>query len=636
MKILILTFYYEPDLCAGSFRNTAFVQALKKYLQPSDTVDIITTMPNRYSTHREEAQEEEKDGNITIKRIRMPDHQSGMVDQSISFMTFAFKTFIYLNKRSKYDVVFASSSRLMTAYLGALIANRQKAKLFLDMRDIFTDTMGDIFAESKLKYTLSFFRYIEKYTINSAAHINLVSNGFEEYFTHLNDTAEYSFHSNGIDRVFLEYDFEKETETDKKVITYAGNIGEGQGLEKIVPDMAKKLPENFEIHIIGDGGRKKRLVEALKDAPNVKLFPAVNREKLLEIYKNSDYLFLHLNDYDAFKKVLPSKIFEYAATNKFIIAGVSGYAREFMETHVSDMIVFDPCDADDFYRQFNILLTGGRGFVGTYFADHYGNKYDIRRFSFQNDDLNTLDLTQTDTIVHLSALVHQMDGASTEAYFRINVDNTLALAEKAKESGVAHFIFMSSVKVYGEENLTPYTEKTACEPEDDYGKSKLEAERRLLEMQDDTFKVSILRTPVVYGYGVKANIQNLIGLVSRVPVLPLGSIRNRRTMVYIGNLCALLDRLCETGKEGVFLAGDDRPLSTSELIVFISNGLGKRTYLIKIPFFASLIKALKPSFYKRLYENLEVDNTLTKKALDFKNPFSVEEGMSHMIHGETL
>ncbi len=352
MRILILTFYYEPDLCAGSFRNTAFVYALKKNLQETDEVDIVTTMPNRYSSYLEEAPEEERNGNITIKRIRMPKHQSGMVDQSRSFVSFALKTFQYVKKRQKYDVVFASSSRLMTAYLGAMIANRQKAKLFLDMRDIFTDTMGDIFSKSKLKHSVKLFKGIEKYTMNSATHINLVSNGFEEYFTHLNPDVSYSFHSNGIDRVFLEYDFEKEVKTEKKIITYAGNIGEGQGLEKIIPEMAESLPENFEIHIIGDGGRKKRLVERLGKCQNVKLFDAVNRNELLKRYKNSDYLFLHLNDYDAFKKVLPSKIFEYAATNKFIIAGVGGYAKEFIEENVSDAIVFNPCDARDFYDKF--------------------------------------------------------------------------------------------------------------------------------------------------------------------------------------------------------------------------------------------------------------------------------------------
>ena len=139
---------------------------------------------------------------------------------------------------------------------------------------------------------------------------------------------------------------------EKTIITYAGNIGEGQGLEKIIPDMAKKLGDYYEIHIIGDGGRKKVLIENLKEIHNVKLFEPVNRKKLLEIYKNSDILFLHLNDYEAFKKVLPSKLFEYATTNKFIIAGVGGYAKEFIEQNITDAIVFVPCNVNDFYEKF--------------------------------------------------------------------------------------------------------------------------------------------------------------------------------------------------------------------------------------------------------------------------------------------
>lgn len=116
--------------------------------------------------------------------------------------------------------------------------------------------------------------------------------------------------------------------------------------------MAKKLGYDYEMHIIGDGGRKNALIQNLNGIKNVKLFNPVNRAKLLEIYKNSDILFLHLNDYEAFKKVLPSKVFEYATTNKFIIAGVGGYAKEFIEENISDTIVFEPCNVNDFLEKF--------------------------------------------------------------------------------------------------------------------------------------------------------------------------------------------------------------------------------------------------------------------------------------------
>ena len=227
-----------------------------------------------------------------------------------------------------------------------------------------------------------------------------------------------------------------------------------------------------------------------------------------------------------------------------------------------------------------------------------------------------------------------MGGASSEEYERVNVTQTLQLAKKAKESGVKQFVFMSTVKVYGEETNTKYTEKSICQPKDEYGKSKLKAELELLKLGDESFKVSSIRTPIVYGYGVKANIKSLVNLVNKVPILPFGNIQNKRSMVYIGNLCYLVDVVIEQQKAGVFLASDDEPLSTSRLIELIAKNLNKKIYLIKIPFFESFLKLVKPSFHKRLYGSLEVDNSITKEKLNLKNPYSVEDGIRLMINGE--
>lgn len=280
----------------------------------------------------------------------------------------------------------------------------------------------------------------------------------------------------------------------------------------------------------------------------------------------------------------------------------------------------------------NILITGSSGFVGSYFINKYKDKYDIKTFSFRKDNINTLDCNDIDVVFHLSALVHQMGGASKEEYEKVNVTQTIDLAKKAKNYGVKYFIFMSTIKVYGEETDIAYNENSDCNPQDNYGKSKLKAEQELLKLEDDSFKVSIVRTPIVYGYGVKANIKSLINLVNKVPVLPSGSIKNKRSMVYIGNLCHLVDEIIIQEKVGIFLASDDEPLSTTRLIELIANGLGKKVYLIKIPFFESLLKLVKPSFHKRLYESLEVDNSETKKVLGFENKYSVEEGIRLMLN----
>ena len=284
-----------------------------------------------------------------------------------------------------------------------------------------------------------------------------------------------------------------------------------------------------------------------------------------------------------------------------------------------------------------LLITGSNGFVGKYFINKYKNKYDIKTFSFLKDDINSLDCSDVDVVFHLSALVHQMAGASASEYERVNVTQTLELAKKAKESGVKHFVFMSTVKVYGEETINVYTESSECKAEDEYGKSKLKAEEKLLKLEDESFKVSIIRTPIVYGYGVKANIKSLVNLVDKISILPFGKIENKRSMVYIGNLCHLVDVVIgatEVALPSVFLASDDEPLSTSRLCELIAKSLNKKVYLIKVPFFESLLKLVKPSFHKRLYRSLEVDNSITKERLDLSNPYSVEEGIGFMIKGE--
>ena len=281
-----------------------------------------------------------------------------------------------------------------------------------------------------------------------------------------------------------------------------------------------------------------------------------------------------------------------------------------------------------------VLITGSTGFIVTHFQSQFKMKYKVETLSFFRDDFDKLDLSQIDVVVHLAALVHQMGGVSKDEYYRVNVSNTMKFAQKAKEDKVKHFVFMSTVKIYGEETIKGnYVEASKCLPQNDYGKSKLKAEHELQKLENETFKVSIIRTPVVYGHGVKANIKNLIVLIKAVPILPVGGIRNKRSFVYIGNLCDMIDRIIEEKKGGVFLAADDEPISTTDLINMISNAMGKKTILIKIPLFEAVLKLLKPSIHKKLYGNLIVDNTVTKKKLNFKNRFSTKEGIRLMVDG---
>jgi glycosyltransferase involved in cell wall biosynthesis len=349
-RIVYLTFYYEPDLCAGSFRNTPLAIELAKQARDKDIiVDIYTTLPNRYSTFEQSAPVFEENGNLRIYRISLPPHKSGMLDQVLSFKKF-YSEVIKLNKNKRADLVFASSSRLFTAYLGYSIAKKSNALLYLDIRDIFVDTMSDVFKSKILKIgILPLLKLIENRTFSYAKHINLISGGFKSYFSQFRNT-EFTFYTNGIDEEFL-VSFssieKKDKSGSKKSIVYAGNIGEGQGLHKVIPKAAKELGIAFEFIVIGDGGTKKLLQDEIDklSLSNVFLEKPVNRKELQGIYSNADYLFIHLNDYPAFRKVLPSKIFELATFGKPIIAGVSGFAAEFIKSEVSDSFVFEPCNA---------------------------------------------------------------------------------------------------------------------------------------------------------------------------------------------------------------------------------------------------------------------------------------------------
>lgn len=348
MNILYLTFYFEPDLCAGSFRNTPLAMELSKQCGEDCHIDVVTTQPNRYSSFKVEAKTREDIGNMSIHRIDLPSHKSGMLDQVHSFRRY-FAEALKITKNEKYDLVFASSSRLFTAYLGLVIARKQKIPLYLDIRDIFVDTIDDVLKNKLVKTAiLPFLKVIEKRTFSYASHINLISEGFKPYFKKYNN-AKYSFFTNGIDDVFLNNNKSSSLNgSTTKTITYAGNIGEGQGLHKIIPQAASKLGPNYQFKVIGDGGAKNVLEDEIAKlgVKNVDLMPPVTRERLLEIYNGSDFLFLHLNDYEAFEKVLPSKIFELATYDKPIIAGVGGYANKFITENVSNTILFTPCDVE--------------------------------------------------------------------------------------------------------------------------------------------------------------------------------------------------------------------------------------------------------------------------------------------------
>ncbi len=357
MKILVISFHYAPDLCAGSFRSTALVEQLVQHADEGVHIEVMTSLPHRYASYAAEAAQTESQPGLTIQRIALPQHHSGMLDQAWAFLYFAWAV-RRLVRHQSYDVVYATSSRLMAAVLGAWVARQKKATLYLDIRDLFVKTIADVLSPRLAWILRPIFSGLEYWTFRQAKRINLVSSGFLPYISSRYPQAILRGFTNGIDEAFLVQEAPQPRVHDGLItILYAGNIGEGQGLHKIIPALAQRLRGRAQFQIIGDGGRCTALKNALREAAceNVCLQAPMDRASLLHAYQHADVLFLHLNDYPAFRDVLPSKLFEYAAMGKPILAGVAGYCAQFIREELPGVAVFSPCSVEDALTVLNTL-----------------------------------------------------------------------------------------------------------------------------------------------------------------------------------------------------------------------------------------------------------------------------------------
>lgn len=279
-----------------------------------------------------------------------------------------------------------------------------------------------------------------------------------------------------------------------------------------------------------------------------------------------------------------------------------------------------------------VLVTGASGFIGQYAVPFLKNHFEIETVSLRKHPVENLNLTGIDAILHLAGKAHQMQKIDEDEYFKINHRLTLVLANKAKQCGVQQFLFVSSVKVYGDRMNEVLDEHSVCQASDLYGESKRLAEEDLRKLEDKNFVVSIVRPPLVYGHQVKGNLARLIALIDKMPVLPFGNINNQRSMVFVGNLTALFQKILEKKASGTFIAGDNRRPSTSQLIDTMMQEMQVNKINIALPLpFRRLIKKLKPALYIRLFESYIIDNTSTNQRLNFHPPFTFQEGIKEMV-----
>ncbi len=294
------------------------------------------------------------------------------------------------------------------------------------------------------------------------------------------------------------------------------------------------------------------------------------------------------------------------------------------------------------------LLAGGsavRGLVRTADAGPAG----IERFRC-SDLLDRAAIRKAvegvETVVHLAARVHVMADRSANPlaeFRRTNVEGTRTLVEESLAAGVRRLVLLSTVKAVGEGSDAPWTEQTPPLPSDPYGVSKLEAERVVLELAPPGgMAASVLRLPLVYGPGMKANMLRLFEAVDRGIPLPLGGVRNRRSLIFAGNVVAAIERVILTPAAAgeIFFVRDARDVSTPDLIRAIALALGRPGRLIPVP--ASLFRAVgivgdliapfvRPPVSSpavaRLFGSLVVDGSKFTRMTGFEPPFSLEEGL---------
>ena len=311
-----------------------------------------------------------------------------------------------------------------------------------------------------------------------------------------------------------------------------------------------------------------------------------------------------------------------------------------------------------------ILITGFNGFIGNALIGELckNSEINIRATSRAENKINknNIDIVSTGeinsdtnwqealedctTVIHTAALTHQMDTSKEEVtlekYIEINTKGTINLANQAARNGVERFIFLSSIKVNGE--FTPINKPFRFDdipkPSDNYAKSKHEAESGLKEISDKTgMEVVIIRSPLVYGPGVKANFAFLIEVISKGLPLPLLLVTsNKRSFVSLYNLIDLIITSIDHPKAAneTFLVSDGRDLSTVELIKIISKIMNKKSRLFPLPIFLLKLFATvlgKTNLLRRLVESLEVDITHTYDILGWKPPLSVNDGIKRTI-----
>lgn len=268
-----------------------------------------------------------------------------------------------------------------------------------------------------------------------------------------------------------------------------------------------------------------------------------------------------------------------------------------------------------------IVIVGKNSYIGTsckQYLDSFDNEYYLEELDTLDDTWREFDFSSFDVVFHVAGLAHSTPSVDQrDLYYEVNTNLTYDVAEKAKRQGVKQFIFMSSVIVYGSGTLgkeVVIRENTPLVPDNFYGDSKKQAEIKLEKLEDDKFKIVILRPPMIYGKNSKGNYPRLAMLSRKTPIFP--KIENERSMLYLGNLLSFIKIIIDNQDSGVFHPQNEEYVCTSVMVKEIAEIHGKSIHLTKV--FNPIIKLFhKQTSINKLFGNFVIDKKLSNYPVNY-------------------
>lgn len=265
----------------------------------------------------------------------------------------------------------------------------------------------------------------------------------------------------------------------------------------------------------------------------------------------------------------------------------------------------------------NILITGAGSYIGKA-LESYLNEFDdyrIDTLDMTDSEWKSYDFSSYDTVFHVAGIAHDTGKKHSTLYYQVNRDLAIETAEKARRTGIKQFIFMSSMLVYNGVRGKNITSDTKPKANGSYADSKLQADLKIQNMNNDSFKTVVLRPPMIFGKNCKGNFPRLVKLAMKTPIFP--QIKNCRSMLYIGNLCRFIKYIIDHDKSGVFFPQNPDYFCTSELVRLIADVKGKKIHFTKIFNWAVWIAYPFMRQIRKLFGNLTYDADMNDEKLDF-------------------